>query len=318
MRDYKRFWIFPVWIFCLTATHLAVHAEFRTPEQIVAAFNGEEKVTVGISHYEGHAYSTPSGSGDVSGREALRKLAFQPRSDHTVDVSAYTEIEKVYGGENGGDWITTFRCYRDDPELTSGDAWLAYDAGKTYCGTQTGPHYLTLGAAYLYAHFVQGTLIQIALPGGGVYDWNAGVFRNALDLLYAEISDVDTAWDNPYLAYLLSITPDTPTTPQGQSVTAKQYWCTDYVLTYDYDTIDGIGFGDYYVFAMNVYPIYSGQPVLGMNAAMLYAISKNTGDDPPPPGVPEPAALLLWTLGGLGLGGTSWLRSRNKKKLALA
>ena len=37
-----------------------------------------------------------------------------------------------------------------------------------------------------------------------------------------------------------------------------------------------------------------------------------------PGGVPEPATLLLWTLGGMGLAGTSWVRKRRMKKLATA
>jgi hypothetical protein len=54
---------------------------------------------------------------------------------------------------------------------------------------------------------------------------------------------------------------------------------------------------------------------------MLYAGLRSIGenkDDPPSDDVPEPAAVLLWTLGGLGLGGTSWLRNRNKIKNAIA
>ena len=38
--------------------------------------------------------------------------------------------------------------------------------------------------------------------------------------------------------------------------------------------------------------------------------------DPGPSGVPEPATLLLWTLGGMGLAGSSWVRKRQMKKLA--
>jgi hypothetical protein len=41
-------------------------------------------------------------------------------------------------------------------------------------------------------------------------------------------------------------------------------------------------------------------------------------EPPPPPDVPEPATMLLWTLGGLGLTGTTWARKRRMKKIALS
>jgi len=324
MRYYKQFWIFPALIFCLTAVHVSVHAEVLTPEGIVSHFNGGIKPATNGPYYPGFVFATPSGGGDVIGREELRKLEFQPRDGNSIDAGAYTNIENDYGGVNGGGWITTFRVFRDDTELTAGHAWLGYNSnnGKTYSGyadPEKSQDYLTLGTAYLYSQFVQGNLQQIEVRGAqglSTQPWNAELFRNALDILYKSKSASNTEWENPYLTYLLSLTPSNPTTPDGDFVVDWKYWTSDYVLTYDYDGLDKIGFGDYYVFVMNVWESAAGQPSQGAFASMLYAISK--GSDPPPtPGVPEPATLILWTLGGLGLGGTSWLRRRNMKRLFL-
>ena len=50
----------------------------------------------------------------------------------------------------------------------------------------------------------------------------------------------------------------------------------------------------------------------------VFLVFTNDYVRPEPPPSPEPATLLLWLLGGTGLAGTTWLRKRNKKKLALA
>jgi len=42
------------------------------------------------------------------------------------------------------------------------------------------------------------------------------------------------------------------------------------------------------------------------------------GDPGNPGGVPEPATLLLWTLGSLGVAGSSWARKRRMNKLAMS
>ena len=63
--------------------------------------------------------------------------------------------------------------------------------------------------------------------------------------------------------------------------------------------------GDYSVFVMNV--TTQG----GTDSQDFLYIAKHEGSD-----VPEPATLLLWTLGGLGVAGTSWVRKRRLVKAA--
>jgi len=312
MKRYKPFWIPLAWIFCLTATHLAVHAEFRTPEQIVAEFNGNWKtLTLGQHTYEwwdGCGYSTPARPGDPFTDTTLRRLVFEHRETYNVDVSAY---DQKYGGTDDGIWINTFRCTRSETDLRNGIAWLSYDplSGGTYLGRPTdipnaGTRYLTLGAAYLYARFVQGKLQDI--------NENVADFRRALDRLYIGTSNSDDLWNvNPYLCDLISIT------PRNTAMGAKDYWCQAYNLQYDYLFMDGLDFGNLYIFVMNVVDIVDYLPDDAQYAAMLYAAPRYS-DPPPVQNVPEPATLLLWTLGGLGLSGTSWLRRRHKKKVVSA
>jgi len=79
----------------------------------------------------------------------------------------------------------------------------------------------------------------------------------------------------------------------------------DIMATYDpgkyYDYI-----GDYSVFVMNVTST-NGK----VDSQDFLYIVKHEGSD-----VPEPATLLLWTLGGLGVAGTSWARKRRLVKAA--
>jgi len=59
---------------------------------------------------------------------------------------------------------------------------------------------------------------------------------------------------------------------------------------------------------------------MGMDYAdgLFLVVNNAGGDEPTPTGVPEPATMLLWSLGGLGLAGTSWYRKRTKKNLHIA
>jgi hypothetical protein len=97
--------------------------------------------------------------------------------------------------------------------------------------------------------------------------------------------------NNVYLDMLLQINPD------------QSYWTTAYNANQRYDLI-----GDYSVFVMTV-TLSNG----ARGQDFLY-ISKATTTGA---GTPEPASLLLWSLGGLGCLIASWKR-RRQKRLRLA
>ena len=71
--------------------------------------------------------------------------------------------------------------------------------------------------------------------------------------------------------------------------------------------------------SMIYYPAYQGGNYSNgdYNDAVFLVVTWTGGGnpDPDPSGVPEPATMFLWTLGGLSMAGASWRRNRNKKKL---
>ena len=327
MRRNKLFWIPPAWIFCLMTTHCAIHAELNqfldngnyNPEYIANEFNGPmipynngfKPFGTGFRYITTQAIAEGLGETGPYEDPTLRVLEFDPRGLDRVNVDAY--LPGGYGGINGENdkiYITTFRCTRKDPDLRNGIAWLSYNDGKTY---DKSTQALTLGTAYLYSKFVQGAPDLKLVPNAttGALEFDATKFRAAIQELYENGSKfVEGYWmENEYLSYLLDITP---------GVNARTYWTSAYDMLTDYS---GIGFGDYYVFVLLAYDFTPDSP--NEFASMLYAAPMKPFSDPPPDdddpvdppdsGVPEPATLLLWTLGGLGLGGTSWLRRRNKK-----
>jgi hypothetical protein len=258
-----------------------------------------------------------------------------------ADISAYAPSKAGYYYTGVGDqkkcYFTSLsynpRKIESGDSVSSGYAKLQYqygDLNHAYTSNADGKN-LTVGVAALYTHFSLGYFDA---------DYDAVALQTATQFLFDGGNDSlgvnnDYYWGgNKYLQYLLAMNSD------------QNYWRAAYDLVHNYAEI-----GDYLVFIMDMQNENGNHINIG---DYLYLARKSDnpvgpirpnnpgggdgGDDPEGPGtgggddgnggggdggdgnsgVPEPATLLLWTLGGLGLTGTSWARNRRMKKLALS
>ena len=150
---------------------------------------------------------------------------------------------------------------------------------------------LTVGAAFLYRQFATGVL---NVPGFN-YNNSYGDFQYAMKLL---MNPSGVQWENSdvcankFVQYILA--------QNGN----KRYWEHAYNPNQRYDEI-----GDYAVFVMNISGRYSDMQ------DFLYITKADYGNGGGS-GVPEPATILLWTLGSAGAFGFGYRRKRNKIALA--
>jgi len=162
---------------------------------------------------------------------------------------------------------------------------------------------LSVGAAFLYKTYAT-QLPTDAAPYNIFSDLHlenrSAQFEQALHYLMGLSGAPDTIWnENVYLQFLTQQYP-------GKT---RDYWTRDYSATQYYGEI-----GDYFVYVMNVNVRNANGTTGAAGQDFLYLASATWTTS----GVPEPATLLFWTLGGLGLACTSRTRSRRMKKLALA
>ena len=320
MRRNKRIWIPPALIFCLATVHFSVQAELvhYTPQEVVAEFS---QMNNGLGWHFTRTHPQPEP--EVGNR---RNLAISNDYDplNQINVNAYPGD---MGGisSSGRSYITTFYCREGQPEESVGYGYLPIVEGIVNGVSGVFPcfyvnssvyirpgiiderqeiQYMRFALAFLYVQFLTGRIDNTRVEE----------FQFALTHLMSKEDTGVTSTDNYYIQFLLSIA-DTP------------YWDTPYNLLgsyiytgndveYDGQIVLRNGedmMGNYYVFVMSVFD--ADEKINGNK--MLYAHLKSE-EFPDPDSTPEPATLLLWTLGGLGLGGTSWLRHRNKKKPTLA
>ena len=178
--------------------------------------------------------------------------------------------------------------------VNNGTAMLNYNAVAGTTTTANGTA-LSYGAALLYSKYATGSLV---VTDGGAYE-----FYEALNTLTGNFSSDNWATNN-FLLQLRSMESNT------------NYWTRSYDPGLIYSET-----GNYSVFIVQMtdWSDSSTQNVLYITRSTGPAAPDWVDEPPPPPsGVPEPAMLLFWTFGSLGLTGTSWFRHRNKVKLAFA
>ena len=197
-------------------------------------------------------------------------------SNQNVDTSAYVSTT---GGTN---WFETFCVEPTGPTTTAMIGKLNYAGGATKNSNGVA---LNLGAAYLYKMYATGTLSGFNYSGTST----DGTLATAIRILLG-FNTLSNWTTNTFLNVLM------------QENTDKAYWQGAYDPSKVYNEI-----GDYSVFIMQV--TYASNGTNGQD--FLYLAKHEPSTD-----VPEPASILLWSLGGLGIAG-SWARKRRMKRLAL-
>ena len=208
---------------------------------------------------------------------------------NNVDISAYAAGRA--GTTSGRAYFTTFCVQPRYYAVTPGVGKLDFDLVTGQTANSSGV-VLSLGAATLYKQYATGQL--------SVTSANVDAFLAALRVLNndtqqgvatAPLINAANEWaTNTFLAGFAS---------------NQSYWMQAYDARQRYDEI-----GDYCVFIMQV-TTPGGQP----GQDFLYIANATFT---PAPGVPEPATLLLWSLGGMGLAGASWCRKHYRKKHTLS
>ena len=209
-----------------------------------------------------------------------------PRNDGANDAYGVTELEHYDGGVvdlsaySGNIWMT-FCCQPDTSSYYTAarpygpggyySGKLSYESNGSYVtSNRPNPAYLTVGAAYLYTQYIVGDLSQ------RFTDIQVGDALRYLMGYQEGIGNIRAWSDSPVLRYLT------------QSINSNQnYWRLQYNPDAYYTEI-----GNYSVFILNVL----GQPGNHYTQDLLY-LARHI---PTPGDVPEPATILLWTLGSLG------------------
>lgn len=203
-----------------------------------------------------------------------------------------------FGNETSGDDYFTSVCMDSGENVASAGTvfygTLNYDAVGDLTQT-SGGNTVSLGAAYLFKLYATGEMTSVL----------SSFYSDARDANVRELSDAvqhltGTAVavrDNIYLNYL-------------SGLSGGQFAGIDWYA--DYNIAQTFGFmGGYAVFAMNV---STDEGVVFQDG--FYISTLDTGISTRAvglPDTPEPATLLLWTIGGAGLAGTSWIRKRRNK-----
>ena len=263
-------------------------------QAIVNAFNG-------MNDGKGMYFDfSPHGSGGNYKITSVHDTPF-------ADTSAYSA---AHGGE---DFFRSFTVAPTAPAYRPVFGTLNYNSttgtSSTYgwvdeYGGAADINTLSVGAAYLYKLYAteNGMMPQdfvklgaaIRFFFGDTADYDRGYLGNLLNDPY----DWAGVTDNPFLQMLLELNGD------------MNYWMSDYNPDAYYTEI-----GNYSVFVMNSGKEWIG-PLYGID--FLYVVGAANPHDSAT--TPEPAMLLLWALGTLGIMGTSYVhrRSRLKKKLELS
>ena len=176
-----------------------------------------------------------------------------------------------------------FRSFCIEPDIQAYPNMLAvlnYENGKS---TTTEGHSLTVGAAYLYSQFAAGTLKDYSYPDSG-READSNALQEAIRYL---IGAGSLSGSNVFINNMLTIKD-------------AAFWNQIYNPNEYYEII-----GNYSVFVMNCY----SSPSQYEAQDFIYVANASPSTD-----TPEPASVLLWTLGSFGALAAARRARKNRMK----
>ena len=190
-------------------------------------------------------------------------------------------------------------------DVSCGTAKLNYDATTGMSRNRDGVA-LSVGAAVLYQHYASVTLNSWAgynifdygsLPNSGQRSCDASLLLSAMMILNHATSANSVDWTtNKYLQYLMSIRND------------QNYWVRDYNTNLRYPEL-----GNFAVFMVEINGGSSQSQLYVTYASHLGSYKGGNGNGNGNGHAPEPATLLLWSLGSLGVFGFRQYRKQSIK-----
>ena len=218
------------------------------------------------------------------------QLNFTPGA---VDLSAYnSNTSGIYNGtaNPGNRGKEYFRTFCIEPYVQIGNSYgkLSYNSstGRSSISSTNSAYNgktVNLGTAVLYSQFASGTLADYNRGNNSQHSADATLLQTAIQATIG-VTTVTNWSSNKYLAQLLAIN------------SSQSYWMGYYDPNQYYSQV-----GDYAVFAMNV--TASSSNTNWQDFLYVVKVSRDTG-------VPEPATLLFWSLGGLTFAGAKLRRRK--------
>jgi len=207
--------------------------------------------------------------------------------------AAFTPDRSAYHPNALGTGTNRFHTFCIEPNspslASSGTAVLNFSGGNS-TRVSIDNKAVSVGTAFLYQQFATGafssSLYNYTNASQRASDYS--VLLSTLRVLMEPQTYGSLNWStNKFLAYLLTVNPN------------QSYWTGVYNPGIRYNEI-----GNYAVFVMNIHNASGG----GEYQDFLYIARADYGGGGG--GVPEPATLLLWTLGGIGAFGVGRYRKR--------
>jgi hypothetical protein len=303
-----------VTLFCVHRVDAAL-----TASDIATAFNGLNEGRIGGSGF--HFNHDPQANASYYDH-AWGVLKLYNHGDYTpADLSAYRNgvlstfciqpnipiIPEVGGVKQNYDhFVARLNYSRDnnDPQK--------YITKTT--NDPSGDKVLKVGAAFLYKEFVLGNLDYLWDTSNPDYNPVAGehysnyvtfekAVRDAIRYILGYQGDV-SGYNTPVLYRLIDYL-----TERGIYGNYENIWSQVYYLNEHYDwMVEGNDY--YYVFVMDVFAVMNDGSTLVSQDFLYLAKAEGTGE------VPEPATILLWTIGSTGA--ICYARKRSGRKNVVA